>query len=181
MNQTGLLPSCWGPAFWHVLHSIAYTYNPEVDRESYYQFFTNLVNILPCQECRLHYAEKLNLEELEQALETNETLFRYVYDLHNQVNVDTGKTLQDSPSYESVKERYGSFKASCSEMQGVCGSPKGNPKMSVVLVDRIDQDKMWYHTPTQNNYGRACIVVIFVLLFFLVCILPCILTISNCK
>jgi len=124
-NGVGMLPSCWGSSFWHVCHSIAYVYNPSVDKEKYFAFFANLGHILPCEECRVHYSQNLNKQELISALETNDTLFRWVYDLHNKINRQLGVPESKWPSYESIKQRYGSFKASCSEIPGVCASKSG--------------------------------------------------------
>ena len=56
----GLLPSCWGPMLWGSIHSIAYAYNPKIDKNNYYNFFTNLGGVLPCEECRVHYSQNLN-------------------------------------------------------------------------------------------------------------------------
>lgn len=121
-EQKGMIPSCWGSAMWHVIHSIAYVYNPRVDKQRYFDFFSGLGSILPCEDCKIHYYQNLNKEELINALQTNEDLFRWTYDLHNKVNIQTKVPQSNWPSYESVKKKYGSFEATCSEIPGVCGS-----------------------------------------------------------
>ena len=95
MTNRGLLTTCWGNSLWHGLHSIAYSYNPQTDKENYYNFFTILGAVLPCEECRIHYKQNLNDTQLKNALESNEGLFRYVYDLHNKVLLDTDYSLDD--------------------------------------------------------------------------------------
>jgi hypothetical protein len=132
-NKVGILPSCWGPAMWFAIHSIAYAYNPQTDKENYNNFFSNLGSILPCEECRIHYSQNVSKQELLMALNSPENLFRWVYDLHNKVNRQTGVPESKWPSYESIKERYSSFKASCADIPGVCGSSQGlKKKMKMV-------------------------------------------------
>jgi hypothetical protein len=139
-KNIGLLPSCWGNAFWHTLHSIAYVYNPQTDKEKYYDFFSNLGYILPCEECKLHYSQNLNKQELSIALETNENLFKWVYDLHNKVNRQIGIPESKWPSYQFIKERYGSFKASCTDIPGVCGSGPGpGPQKKMKMVEQFGE------------------------------------------
>jgi hypothetical protein len=133
----GLLPSCWGPMLWGGLHSIAYAYNPQIDKDNYYNFFSNLGSVLPCEECRVHYSQNVNKQELAIALESNENLFRWVYDLHNKVNLQTGVPESKWPSYESIKKLYGSFKASCSDIPGVCGAAPGKIQKKIKMVEQF--------------------------------------------
>ncbi len=136
MNKVGILPSCWGSGAWVLIHSIAYAYNPQIDKENYFNFFSNLGSVLPCEECRVHYSQNLNKQELVVALDSNEKLFKWVYDLHNKVNLQTGVPQAKWPSYEFIKERYGSFKASCSEIPGVC-SNTSKIKKRVKMVEQF--------------------------------------------
>ncbi len=139
-KSIGMLPSCWGNAGWHFCHSIAYAYNPQIDKDKYFVFFSNLGYILPCEECRLHYSQNLNKQELLIALETNENLFKWVYDLHNKVNKQTGVPEVKWPSYESIKQKYSSFKASCSEIPGVCGaSSKTGMQRKIKMVEQFGE------------------------------------------
>jgi len=138
MNKVGILPTCWGSGSWLFCHSIAYVYNPKIDKENYYNFFSNLGNVLPCEECRIHYSQNLNKQELIIALESTENLFKWVYDLHNKVNQQTGVPQDKWPSYESVKERYSSFKASCSDIPGACGS-NSKIKKKIKMVEQFGE------------------------------------------
>ena len=138
-NKIGILPSCWGSGTWIMLHSIAYAYNPQVDKENYFLFFFNLGNILPCEECRFHYSQNLNKQELNIALESNENLFKWVYDLHNKVNKQTGIPESKWPTYETVKERYSSFKASCSDIPGACGSGSDTVKRKIKMIEQFGE------------------------------------------
>ena len=67
-NDIGLLPSCWGGPGWSFLHSIAFAYNP-VNFKDYYTFFMTLGSVLPCKECKEHYYQHLDKEELIRELD----------------------------------------------------------------------------------------------------------------
>ena len=99
-------PNIWGPHAWQFLHSITLSYpdNPsESDRENHSQFFNMLKDILPCEKCRIHYAQNLQTYPIENYLESKESLFRWLVDIHNRVNVDNGKREY---SYDEVTELY---------------------------------------------------------------------------
>ena len=83
-------PEVWGPHGWQFLHSItlAYPDNPTLeDKNNHTQFFNSIQNILPCQSCRDHYSLSLQELPVEQHLENKESLFRWLVDIHNRVNV----------------------------------------------------------------------------------------------
>ena len=51
----GMMTSVWGPPMWHVLHTISFNYPIKPTNEQkkfYYNFYSNLKNILPCKYCR---------------------------------------------------------------------------------------------------------------------------------
>lgn len=165
MNKVGILPTCWGPAMWFTLHSIAYAYNPQTDKDNYYTFFSNLGNILPCEECRVHYSQNLNKQELFIALDNSENLFKWVYDLHNKVNRQTGVPESKWPSYESVKQRYGSFKASCTDIPGVCSSGLG-PQKKMKIVEQfgaINEDQLPFLVSIVALSVLLCAAIIYII------------------
>jgi hypothetical protein len=147
-EKVAILPTCWGPPLWFSLHSIAFAYDPNSDRQKYYDFFSNLGYVLPCEECKVHYTQNFNKDEFARALESNEGLFRWVYDLHNRVNKGTGVPESKWPSYETVKKNYASFKASCSDMPGVCGSGSPNKK-KIKIIEQFGeyQENLGYIIP----------------------------------
>lgn len=160
MNKQGLLPSCWGPMLWGFLHSIAYSYCPETEKKIYYDFFMNLGNILPCEDCKEHYKENLEVNELIKGLETNESFFRFVYDLHNKVNKKLNVPESSWPSYEQVKKRYSSFKGVCGSNKGICGS-KDPSQLKVKIIE------------SKNNYDNENLYafIILILVILLLCAL----------
>ena len=99
-------PNVWGPHAWQFLHSItlAYPDNPtDNDKQSHSQFFDSLKNILPCDKCKYHYAQTLETNPIENHLEDKESLFRWLVDVHNRVNVENSKKEY---SYDEVTEIY---------------------------------------------------------------------------
>lgn len=144
MNENiGLLPSCWGACSWVLVHSVAFAYNPS-NRASYFNFFMNLGNILPCNECKVHYYEHLDKDALNRALDTNEGLFRWTYDLHNMVNKSLGVPESEWPSYETVWERYNSFKSDCSVVEGACSTSVSKKKITVKIIEDDEDNEYVY-------------------------------------
>jgi hypothetical protein len=89
--------SIWGPPAWFFLHSIAMAYpiNPNVnDKRSMLAFFDSLAGILPCLKCKINlqkHMEKIPLSY--KILESRETLYEWVNNLHNEVNKSLGKRV----------------------------------------------------------------------------------------
>ena len=88
--NTGLNSNVWGSGAWVFLHSITLTYpnNPtENDKKIYKSFFETLGYLLPCNQCSNHYNEYLASNPINiNVLENKETLTRWLYNLHNNVN-----------------------------------------------------------------------------------------------
>ena len=62
----GMLTAIWGPSLWHTLHTISFNYpvNPtSKDKKTYFAFFKNLSNILPCRYCREN--DKKNIQDVK--------------------------------------------------------------------------------------------------------------------
>ena len=99
-------PEIWGPHAWQFLHSITLSYpdNPTLeDKNNHAYFFNSIQNILPCQKCRDHYTQNLQELPVEQHLDNKESLFRWLVDVHNRVNVTNNKREY---SYDEVTELY---------------------------------------------------------------------------
>ena len=89
MNQ-----KIWGPHMWFSLHSITFTYpfHPsDEDKDMIIHFFKSLKYILPCITCQLNYAN--NLKELPIRANSRKELVHWLIELHNMVNVETGKEI----------------------------------------------------------------------------------------
>ena len=122
----GMMTSVWGPPMWHVLHTISFNYNIKPTKEQmkhYYKFYKNLVNILPCKYCRDNLVNNLKVHKLTKAVMKNrETLSRWVYTLHENINNMLGK--KSGLSYEDVRDRYEFFRSRCLVDPNEIASPK---------------------------------------------------------
>ena len=99
-------PKFWGPHGWYFLHSVTMHYpkNPsEQEKQIYFNFFKSVENVLPCEKCAYHYSKNLEKLPLEPALESRDTLVRWLISVHNEVNKETGKREY---TYEEVIDEY---------------------------------------------------------------------------
>ena len=117
MSGDGMLTSVWGPAAWHLLHTISFNYpiNPTEENKKYYkEFIESLTNVLPCKYCRMNL--KTNLKQLPltmSVMKNRESFSMYVYELHELVNKMLHK--KSNLSYCDVRERYEHFRSRCTE------------------------------------------------------------------
>jgi hypothetical protein len=113
----GMMTSVWGPPMWHVLHTISFNYPIKPTNEQkifYYNFYSNLKNILPCKYCRDNLANNMtNLPLTMEVFKNRSSLSKYVYQLHELINTMLGKS--SGLSYEDVRDRYEHFRSRCLE------------------------------------------------------------------
>ena len=111
----GFLTSVWGPAQWHMLHTISFNYpvKPTLEEKKQYRnYVISLQNILPCGACRKKL--KMNFKHLPLSMkhmESRDSFSRYIYNLHELVNKMLKKT--SNLTYCDVRERYEHFRARC--------------------------------------------------------------------
>lgn len=88
-------PDIWGKYGWTYLHFVALgypDYPTEKDKQNYFAFINYFGETLPCGGCRENLKEHLQILPLNSSdLESKTTLFKWTIDLHNVVNVATGK------------------------------------------------------------------------------------------
>ena len=117
MSGDGMLTSVWGPAAWHLLHTISFNYpiNPTEENKKYYkEFVESLTNVLPCKYCRMNLENNLKAHPIKPChMKNRDTFSRYIYNLHEIVNKMLGKT--SGLSYCDVRERYEHFRARCTQ------------------------------------------------------------------
>ena len=92
----------WGPPTWKTIHSFAAAYNPK-HAEAFKMFMYSMIELLPCEKCRLNLAEKLGKYPIDRYLSSNHELFYWTYILHDAVNQHNRKI---SPPYDEVKASY---------------------------------------------------------------------------
>ena len=112
-SNDGMSTYIWGPPMWHTLHTLSFNYpiNPTDDQKKYYlNFYSNLVNILPCKTCRDNLKKNFEKNPLNIDVFKNRNLLsRYIYNLHEIINIQLGK--KSNLSYEKVRDIYEMFRA----------------------------------------------------------------------
>jgi len=111
----GFLTTVWGPAQWHMLHTISFNYpvNPtEEQKRQYRNYVLSLQNVLPCGACRKNLKTNLRHLPLKMSdMKSRETFSKYIYNLHELVNKMLKK--KSNLTYCDVRERYEHFRARC--------------------------------------------------------------------
>ena len=88
---------------------ITFAYNPEKDKAATRQFFEILPFVLPCKFCRSNLVEHYQGHSLEDALESKETLSKWLYTIHNLVNQklrEQGQKVPEDPPFSAVNDMY---------------------------------------------------------------------------
>ena len=50
-------PTIWGPPLWYQMHMKTFAFNPKKsDKQKIIQYFENIKNNLPCENCKVHCA-----------------------------------------------------------------------------------------------------------------------------
>jgi hypothetical protein len=127
-KSNGLITKIWGPHFWEVLHAVSFGYPLEPTEQNkidYKEFFISIKNVLPCRYCRESYDEYI-LKEKDTKLNSShlssrDELTKWVYLLHNRVNLKLGMTYD--VSYKDVYEKYESYRAICMPKAKSCSMP----------------------------------------------------------
>ena len=127
-KNNGLITKIWGPAVWESLHCIAFGYPTEPNDEqkmNYKAFFSNLMNVLPCKFCRDSYKDFITIEEntllKDCNMDNRESLTRWLYRIHNRVNLKLG--INYNVSYEDIVKKYDSYRARCIPTENGCNMP----------------------------------------------------------
>ena len=93
MSQN-IKPSVWGPYGWKFMHfvSLGYPEKPsQEDKRQYKEFYESLQHILPCGACAQNYKLNIQRTPIDNSLDSRDTLIKWVIDIHNRVNQETGK------------------------------------------------------------------------------------------
>jgi hypothetical protein len=102
----------WGNPLWYVIHKLAAEYVPSPETKAAY---TNMMDsftvLLPCERCRGNLTFKLEKYPLEPHLKSNDSLFRWTYNIHDLVNKHVNEYHPEqppkvSPDYKSIKKFY---------------------------------------------------------------------------
>ena len=101
-------PKIWGPHAWFTLHSISMALPNKVPKETQkdiLDFMRSFGGLIPCNTCKVNYKRHISeeLPPLKDNVQTRELFAKWLIDLHNAVNRETGKPEM---SYEAVVEKY---------------------------------------------------------------------------
>lgn len=84
----------WGPLYWNYIHTLSYTYPKKPNKleiDMYYRAVYSYSDIIPCIRCRTHFKHILDNDELLRALQSRNTFVKYIWALHNNVNIKLRK------------------------------------------------------------------------------------------
>ncbi len=99
----------WGPSGWRLLHMISFAYEPDKQKNAMRQFFEILPFVLPCKYCRANLVGHYEKLPVEDALESKETLSKWLYTIHNLTNAKLrtqGQNKPEDPPFSKVQEIY---------------------------------------------------------------------------
>lgn len=104
-------PSVWGPHGWIFLHSItmAYPEDPsDEDKRRMINFFESVKYVLPCTTCSNNLRKHMSSIPLtEKALSSQKNLMKWLVNIHNKVNDETGKPrMSHSDAIEEMESWY---------------------------------------------------------------------------
>lgn len=101
-------PTLWGPHLWAYLHFSTANYPDKPSHEEIENmkaWLCSLYVTIPCDTCSQHYKKYIDNKknELDDICSCREKLFRFMVDIHNKVNLRTGKP---TITYEQAKQMY---------------------------------------------------------------------------
>lgn len=104
-GKSNINPKIWGPYIWKTIHFVAHGYpeNPnDLDKETYANFYENIMKVLPCDKCSISSQEIFFNSNIYSSLNSKKDLIKWAYDFHDTVNNKLGKV---SPSFEDYTNK----------------------------------------------------------------------------
>ncbi len=104
-------PDQWGPHLWYYLHTSAMNYpiHPsKAQQTGMKNWLCSLKWTIPCENCSSHYGEYIDKHKhkLNQVCASREELFKFLVNIHNEVNKRNGKPTM---TVEEAKKMYARF------------------------------------------------------------------------
>lgn len=115
----------WGNAGWTLMYAIAFAYPKaptSADADGAVSFFRGLGAVLPCKDCRSHFAAYMQQFPIERNVDSRDKLSAWVLKLNNAVNARLGKpqrTIQDVWDAYNARH-YGQYVLIALALLGVC-------------------------------------------------------------
>jgi hypothetical protein len=88
----GIKPEKFGPYFWGALHLACLGDTDPAEIRSFVETFSH---VIPCESCRIHFADVLRVNPVPQTEDSIE-LFNWSVDIHNIVNKRLNKPIMDA-------------------------------------------------------------------------------------
>ena len=148
-SDDGIVTFIWGPSMWNFLHMMSFQYPvkpSDTDKKKYKAFIEQLTYVLPCGSCRDNLNINLKtVKLLAGTMKSRDTFSKFVYDLHNQINVMLGKSMY--ASFEQVSNKYDAFRLRC---------PRGlaDSKCVIQIVPRSCKDQILKVDPKCQKNGQ---------------------------
>ena len=108
MSQASPQNSIWGPSLWLILHSACERIGsqhlkrlPLEEARLWFGLLNSLRYSLPCPQCKKHYIIYSNETPIMQV--TKETIRRWLFNLHDQVNQ---RNQKESIPYDTITSQY---------------------------------------------------------------------------
>jgi hypothetical protein len=211
-KNNGMLTKVWGPPLWIGLHAITFGYPAIIDeqnkehiqrRESYYNFFKLLGDVLPCKYCRQSY--KVFFTELDPMpfMTKRQDIVRWFYLIHEKVNDKLKVPDCNRITFRDFTAQYESYRAKCkpdnreeelvkqSNEEKGCVKPLDNtPKRAIINVvkcskgDVTRRDNAFENMINTDNQSNYILIhkkwIIFLILIVLLLISIYILYNINC-
>ena len=162
-SNDGMLTSVWGPGMWHYLHTMSFNYpvHPtKQDKIHYRDFMMGLRNVLPCGKCRMNLRANYNKLPLTMTCLKNRAAFsRYVFDLHELINVMLNK--KSGLTYEGVRERYEHFRARCTIQPSiVTGTKRRNKTQKKVQFSKTATTESGCTDPLYGEKAKCVLQIV---------------------
>lgn len=115
--NNGLMTKIWGPHMWFAINCVSFGYpvNPTQEQKRQYKtFFEFLGFVLPCEFCKISYQFFITDGDTllsDDVFENRETLTKWIFKLHNRVNLKLG--VNYGTTYEEFINKYELFRARC--------------------------------------------------------------------
>lgn len=87
-------PDVFGPSFWFTLHNAAVAYPTvpnDITKTMMRSFLFGIPAALPCKKCKEDAFAYITGSNLDAAVESRRSLFTFLWEFHNYVNVKEGK------------------------------------------------------------------------------------------
>ena len=102
----------WGPSMWDAMLACAYVYprRPSArDRKNMTAFLTSLSPVLPCGDCRHHFASELDRMP-DDVLDSSENLMMWMYDVQCNIAISHHEKAVLSDVEDVLRVRRKKFK-----------------------------------------------------------------------